>query len=192
MQEATPPTVDLPGEPAAGHATRATLWRLSPYLAMLALAVVAVGWTDLRPGASLAWWRVTAVVYALVAVHRVWTAGPQGRWRRVGTQLLHWGVFLVVMLLIENRYFGGEFNDVSKGLLLLVLLALATFMDGLYVDWRFCVVGVLLGAGGMFLAFLDEAAVAIAVLGLVAVAALFLIHSAVDRRRRRRAATIVA
>jgi hypothetical protein len=152
---------------------------------MLALAGIAVVWTDLNPAASLTMWRFTAIVYALVAVGRVWSSGGADRLRRSGIQVLHWGVFFALMLIIDAPYFSGVFNDNTKGLLLLVLLGLATFLDGLYVDWRFCIVGLLLGMGAVLLAFLDQAAGAILVACVAATVVLFLIHALVDRWRGR-------
>jgi hypothetical protein len=188
MQEATP-TVEPRGE-AAPHRWRHALMRLWPYLAMLVLAGIAVAWTDLNPAASLTMWRFTAVVYALIAVGRVWTSGGADRLRRSGVQLLHWGVFFALMLIIDLPYFSGVFNDNTKGLLLLILLGLATFLDGLYVDWRFCIVGLLLAMGAVLLAFLDQAAAAIVVACLAAMAVLLVIHSLVDRWRGRHPGTV--
>ena len=175
------PTNSIPAP--ADHGARRVALRLAPYAVMLLLAVIAVALTDLQPGTSITFWRICTLIYAAIALYRVWTAGPPARLRNTLIQLAHWGVVLVAMMLVDFHYFSGEFNDDNKGLMLLLLLALATFLDGLYIDWRFCVVGALLGLGATLLAFVDEAAVAISVAGLVALAVLVLIHLATERRR---------
>lgn len=176
------PTNTIPAP--ADHRMRRTALRLAPYGVMLVLAEIAVAWTDVRPDTSVTFWRLCGLVYAVIALYRVWSAGPPDRLRNTFVQLAHWGVFLVAMVLVDFHYFSGEFNDDNKGLMLLLLLALATFLDGLYIDWRFCVVGTLLGLGATLLAFVDEAAVAISLAGLGALVVLVLIHLATERHRR--------
>jgi hypothetical protein len=147
--------------------------KLAPYIVMIVVATVAVAWTDLRPPTSHLVWRAVAVLYAGIAVWRVWAqAGPR-RWRATGVQLLHWLVFLLAMFVIEVPVVFDALNDISRGILLLLLLALATFLDGLYVDWRFCLVGALLGIGVVVVAFFNQAATAIIIAGLVALAVLY-------------------
>jgi hypothetical protein len=147
--------------------------RLAPYIVMIVVATVAVAWTDLRPQSSHLVWRSVAVLYAAIAIWRVWALGGPNRWRSTGVQLLHWLVFLLAMFIVEVPVVFDALNDISKGILLLLLLGLATFLDGLYVDWRFCIIGALLGIGVVAVAFFNQAAVAITVAGLVALAVLF-------------------
>ena len=56
----------------------------------------------------------------------------------------------------------------------LVLLALAVFLDGVYVNWRFCIVGLVLAAGVLMVAWLDDWALGIFLVGLVIVALIVL------------------
>ena len=67
----------------------------------------------------------------------------------------------------------------------MTLLALATFLDGVYVDWRFCIVGAVVGCGVMLVAVVDDAALSLVLVGLVAVAALYLFAPPPLPRRRR-------
>jgi hypothetical protein len=147
--------------------------KLAPYIVMIVVATVAVAWTDLRPQTSHLVWRCVTVLYAAIAIWRVWAQGSADRWRASGVQLLHWLVFLLAMFIIEVPVVVDALNDISKGILLLLLLALATFLDGLYVDWRFCIVGALLGIGVVAVAFFNQAAIAIMVAGLIALAVLY-------------------
>jgi hypothetical protein len=147
--------------------------KLVPYAVMIVVATVAVAWTDLRPQSSPLVWRSVALLYTGIAIWRVWAKGGADRWRRTGIQLLHWLVFLLAMFIVEVPVVFDALNDISKGILLLLLLGLATFLDGLYVDWRFCIVGALLGAGVVAVAFFNQAAVAIMVAGLVALLVLY-------------------
>ena len=66
----------------------------------------------------------------------------------------------------------------------LVLLALAVFLDGVYVNWRFCIVGLVLAAGVLMVAWLDDWALGIFLVGLVIVALvlLYLLRHMIGRR----------
>jgi hypothetical protein len=55
----------------------------------------------------------------------------------------------------------------------LILLALVTFLDGAYIDWRFCIVGIVLAIGVILVAVIDDAALSIFIVGAVALAALY-------------------
>lgn len=164
-----------------GQGLAAALRHLWPYLLMLVLATVAVGWTDLRPQTSRGMWYLTTLVYAAIAIWRVWAEGGAGRLRETLRQVAHWAMFLGAMLLLDVPALASQFGDDARALLLLILLGLATLLDGLYVDWRFCVVGALLGVGAAVLAFFDQAAVAITVAFVGALAVLVAIQ-ALERR----------
>jgi hypothetical protein len=150
--------------------------KLVPYAVMIVVATVAVAWTDLRPQSSPLVWRSVALLYTGIAIWRVWAKGGADRWRGTGIQLLHWLVFLLAMFIVEVPVVFDALNDISKGILLLLLLGLATFLDGLYVDWRFCIVGALLGAGVVAVAFFNQAATAIIIAGLVALGVLYAVR----------------
>ena len=44
------------------------------------------------------------------------------------------------------------------------------FLDGLYVNWRFCVVGLVLAIGVVLVAWLDDASLGMFLVGLILVA----------------------
>jgi hypothetical protein len=161
---------------AKTHALQPVTRKLTPYIVMIVVATVAVAWTDLRPQTSHLVWRGVAVLYAAIAIWRVWAHDRINRWRATGVQLLHWLVFLLAMFIIEVPIVFDALNDISRGILLLLLLALATFLDGLYVDWRFCLVGALLGIGVVAVAFFNQAATAIIIAGLVALGVLYAVR----------------
>ena len=73
-------------------------------------------------------------------------------------QLAHWGAFLGAMLLLHSHFVTDLITGDPLGIVVLILLALATFLDGVYVDWRFCIVGVVLAVGVILVAVIDDAA----------------------------------
>jgi membrane protein implicated in regulation of membrane protease activity len=77
-------------------------------------------------------------------------------------------LLLVMRLLLVHEVQRLLDSDIA-GLLLLYLLALTTFLGGIYLDWRLCVVGIFLGLGAVAIAFLDEAALPMLALAVVIV-----------------------
>ena len=50
----------------------------------------------------------------------------------------------------------GRLNYENTGLVILLILALATFIDGIRLGWRFCMAGLFLGATAVIAAFIEE------------------------------------
>ena len=78
--------------------------------------------------------------------------------------------FLVAMVLMHSHFVTDLVTGDPLGIVMLILLALATFLDGIYVNWRFCVVGLVLAIGVVVVAWLDDWALGIFLIGLIVVA----------------------
>lgn len=149
-------------DPAPGH-WRETLRHLLALeeiilLATVALAVIGVAITEISPARSYQYWALMLVVFALCALalgglkaRREGSPLPGLLW----TQLLHWiatwaAVFSLFLILDAGRL---NYDNIS--LVTLVVLALATVLEGIRVDWRFSMVGVLLGIIAVTVAYVE-------------------------------------
>ena len=144
----------------------------APYIILLVLAVIGVAYTDLRPASSFFYWQALVPVFAVLCIIAQWPrVGPESRarLRLIWDQVLHWGSLLLVMRLLLVHEVQRLLDSDIAGLLLLYLLALTTFLGGIYLDWRLCVVGIFLGLGAVAIAFLDEAALPMLALAVVIV-----------------------
>ena len=77
--------------------------------------------------------------------------------RVILSQLFHWmglAAALWIMFLFSAQT--GRLNNADMGLVSLVLLALATFLVGVHGDWRFAIVGVVLGCIAMLVAVVEQ------------------------------------
>lgn len=170
--------VNTPSQPAASEPTERSLilqffLQQLPYVILILLAIVGMAYTDVSPQRSIWYWQALAPVYCLVCIASQWRqVGIGKRIRLVATQLLHWGVFLVTMRLVFLPVVQRNLDNTVTGLILLHLLALSTFLAGIYVDWRLAVVGVALALGLVAIAFFQQSAVYIVLLivGLVVTA----------------------
>ena len=153
--------------PAERGFLASSLIRNTPYIILLILALIGVAYTDFSPARSSLYWQVMVPLFALLCIIARWRRvepNTRSRLRMIWDQVLHWGALLLVMRLLFVPEVRNLLDSDITGMLLLYLVALTTFLGGIYLDWRLCIVGVFLGLGAIAIAFLDE--VALPMLGL--------------------------
>ena len=156
---------------AAPEPRSAGIWRrLGIYIFMVVWAVGGLAYTDLYPARSAPFWQLTTVLFAMIAIIHVFRTEAMGRTTLALKQLAHWGAFLAVMVLLHSHFVTDLVTGDDLGIVTLNLLALAVFIDGLYVNWRFCVVGLVLAIGVVLVAWLDDASLGMFLVGLILVA----------------------
>jgi len=144
----------------------------APYLFMLLLALIGVAYTSIKPAASLLYWQAMAPIFGAICIIMRWSqvgSEKHGRLLLIWTQVLHWGALLLIMRLLFVHDVQQLLNSDITGLVLLYLLALSTLQAGIYIDWRLCVLGVFLGAAPIAIAFLEDSALLLFILGFVIV-----------------------
>jgi len=115
---------------------------------LLVLSGIGIGVSDYSADKGLWYWLLMVPVFGLTSLFVGWSAARrhgQSPSRVIVTQVLHWiglAAALWLMFLLAET---GRINYADEGLVSLVLLALATFLVGVHTDWRFAVVGVVLG-----------------------------------------------
>lgn len=115
---------------------------------LMALSLVGIFITDFSTSDSAWYWLVMVPVFGATCLITEWRRARAAglSWSRLlWTQILHWGALLVAMYMVFEllgRVGGG--GRVNIGVVLVVMLALTTFQAGVYIGWRYCVVGVVL------------------------------------------------
>ena len=119
-------------------------------LTLIALSAIGIGITNFMPVKSFWFWASMVPVFGIVSVVMGWSKARrrgEGISRIIRVQLLHWIGLLAAVFLIFFLYDpAGRINDNDLALVMLLALALATFLAGVHFDWRFLIVGVILGA----------------------------------------------
>jgi hypothetical protein len=170
--------VEVSTDHAVGTAHPSLLRRVGIYAFMIAWAVVGLAYTDVVASHTIAFWLITTVLFAVIAIVHVFRSGKEHRTMLALKQLAHWGAFLAAMILLHSHLVVDLVAGDPSVIVVLILLALATFLDGIYVDWRFCVVGLVLASGSLIVAWLDDWALVLTLGGVVVVAvgALYLLR----------------
>jgi hypothetical protein len=109
--------------------------RQLPFLAILALAIAGVAYTNISQRPLVGYWEFLAVVMGLVCVITQWSEfeDKQARFRLMWTQALHWLAVLVTMNIMLLSGVQQLLPTLATSLVLLILLALGTFLAGVYL-----------------------------------------------------------
>ncbi|RFB76486.1 hypothetical protein [Methylovirgula sp. 4M-Z18] len=136
-----------------------------PYIAMLSAAVLGVGYVSFVSGPSPLIWEWIVPLFALACIAAGWRhTFASGHFMLILKQALHWSAVLVAMNLAYLPSVRSVANNATTGLMLMTILALATFLAGLHIAaWQICVVGLLLALAVPGVAWIEQSAVLITV-----------------------------
>jgi hypothetical protein len=150
------------------------LLRELPYLVVLAMTMIGVAYTSASRQPLVIYWEVLALTVGAVCVVTGWraTQGSDARIRVLWTQALHWGAFLGAMNIVLLPGVQRVLTSSATGLTLLMLLALGTFVAGIHLSVRICLLGLTMALSVPAIAWLKQSALflLLAVIAIVAVA----------------------
>ncbi len=108
------------------------LWQQLPYIVALVLAIAGVAYTNASHQPLLRYWEFLALAIGVVCVINKWPEidGKQARWRLIWTQALHWVAVLITMNIMLVYGVNQLLPNPATSLVLLMLLALGTFLAG--------------------------------------------------------------
>jgi hypothetical protein len=112
--------------------------------ALIGLSYIGIALTRVSPPASHLYWVVVIPVFGAISLLAQWplVRADRAKWSLLlRRQRFHW-IGLWVALQLAYRLLGaGLLNYESVGFVVFLLLAFAFFLQGVYVDWRFYIVG---------------------------------------------------
>ncbi|MGH8576577.1 MAG: hypothetical protein ACREXJ_06620 [Gammaproteobacteria bacterium] len=112
--------------------------------ALIGLSYIGIALTRVSPQASHLYWMVMIPVFGAISLLAQWqlVRAEPGKWSvLLRQQLFHWIGLWVAVHLTYMLLGVGLLNYESVGFVVLLLLAFAFFTQGVYVDWRFYIVG---------------------------------------------------
>jgi hypothetical protein len=122
---------------------------------MLVLSLVGVRITDYSPVDGYGYWMIMVFVFALLAITIAW---QQSRHRITDfkkilrEQSIHWFTSLLVVEGVFSLQKSEHLTQEDAGLVIMMILAQSTILDGLRVGWRFSLVGIFLGVSAIIAA----------------------------------------
>src|SRR5579863_1938342 len=149
-----------------------------PFSLVLILTLIGVAYTSFSKQPITGFWELLAPLIALVCVASGWknATDRQARIQLIGTQVLHWLAFLVVMNLLLLPSVQRDFSAQATGLAIFTLMALGTFTSGVHVlSWQVCLLGLVMALGIPAIAWIQNAAlISVLAIGVVVAIAIVL------------------
>ncbi|OQY13495.1 MAG: hypothetical protein B6I31_00990 [Desulfobacteraceae bacterium 4572_19] len=142
----------------------------SPYIILIILSLLGVGIISFSTQNSSWYWQIMIPIFGITCILTEWKRTKESNkslWGLVRTQFLHWGAFFLIMRLDFLSVVHANMNDIVTGMVMLMLLAFSTFIAGIYIGWRFCVVGLFLAGTVAVLAFLEKSTILLFMIMLI-------------------------
>ena len=155
--------------PAAPRASRGLSFWLAelPFALVLILTTLGVAYMSLTKQPLVAFWELLAPLLALVCIGSGWPSASDktARLILIGSQVLHWLAFIVVMNVLLLPSVQRNFTANSTAIAVFTLLALGTFTAGLQVfSWQVCSLGLVMALTVPALAWIENSALIVAVI----------------------------
>ena len=155
--------------PAPPSATRRlSFWiRELPFALVLILTTLGVAYTSFSKQPIVGFWELLAPLLALVCVGSGWPSANDktARLILIGSQVLHWLAFIVVINLLLLPSVQRNFTANSTAIAVFTLLALGTFTAGLQVySWQVCALGLAMALAVPAIAWIENSALIVAVI----------------------------
>ena len=145
-----------------------------PYLAVLALAIFGVAYSNFSGHPINGYWKFLAIAMGLLCIFVRWPNTPdrETRLRLVWTQVAHWVAVIVAMNLVLLQGFQQMMPVQAAGLVLMLLLGLGTFLAGIsLMSLRICFLGLAMALSIPAMTWLKQASLLLLLAG-VAIAGL--------------------
>ena len=143
---------------------------------LVVLAIVGIGITDFSPQLSHWYWLAMVLITGIVCIVIEWSRTRKkdlGIATILKNEALIWLSVLVAVNLVYFLLHSGRLDSENTGLVILLILALATFLAGLRLGWRLCILGVLLGGALVLATYLEEFLWIVLMVVLAAAAAVY-------------------
>lgn len=125
---------------------RYTEWTV---VVLMVLALIGVATTYFRPETSYRYWLVMVPVFGIACVSIEWSRARRDGQSGLGIirdQAFHWFGVLVAVYLVYLLLSAGLLDNSNAGLVIILTLALATYLAGVHLGWRIHLIGAFLGA----------------------------------------------
>ncbi len=132
---------------------------LTALLVAFILSVIGIGITEFRPLMSYRYWGAMTLILAVSGIVIGWARHQKlGRSAKeiLLTQVVHWCATFAAVAGIYVLLGSGRLNYENTGLVVLLTLALATFLDGYRVSWSFGALGVMMFITSLLGAYIEQ------------------------------------
>lgn len=142
------------------------------FMILVVAALIGVAMTNsTKAQAYIYWWVLIGVEAVIVTAWAIWLSRQNELKKPVNTviyeQAVLWGAALAAVFMVYRIMVLGQIDFNAAGLLMLLVLALVTFIDGALVSWKMFVVSLIFIITLLFASYVEKFLWAIVVLGLL-------------------------
>ncbi len=138
---------------------------------LILLSLVGVVISDYSPSEGYRYWMLMIVIFGFISVF----LGIVESKKQTGSlvkdilvvQVIHWLGAMLTVIAVFLLLQAEKLNSESTGMVILLILALATFIDGIRLGWRFCMAGIFLGTTSVISAFFQDFVTIVIFLALI-------------------------
>lgn len=143
--------------------------RLFAGIIMLLLGFIGLIVTRVYPDTSWIYWSVLSFVYAIICI---WLSLFLSRWKTnehhtIWRETLHWNATLATVYILILQVNHGVIGNFEGGITIMIALALATFLAGIYIDGTFMLVGFVIGLFTLVITLIQSFFIVIAIIIVV-------------------------
>lgn len=146
------------------------------FIVLVILSLLGISITDFSPHDGYGYWIMMVFVFAGLSIFVSWLqskANEDDIGAIVKSQAMHWLHTLIVVgaAFLLNK--SGQLTDTGASLVILLILALTTMLDGYRIGWQFSLLGFFLTGCAIVVAYVEHFIWASSGLGLLVVAGTF-------------------
>ena len=128
-------------------------------IVLIILSVSGVSLTNFSSTDGWWYWMAMIFVFAIAAMVTGAIEAKKGTHfvkHLLATQTIHWLGAMATMVAAFSFLHAEVMDEQATGLVILLILALATFLDGMRIGWRFSMIGVFLGMTAVIIAYIKD------------------------------------
>lgn len=147
------------------------------FILLVILSLLGIVITDFNQDDGYAYWTIMVVVFGMLSIFVSWLQAKTSDndfGEIVKEQGRHWLHTLIVVGAASLIIKSGHLSEISASLVILLILGLATMLDGMRIGWEFTLVGFFLVICATIVAYVEQFIFACVGLGLLIVAGTFL------------------
>lgn len=148
----------MPAEPSSLQRRHSRLEK-AIFVLLVLLSLFGIVVTDFSQADGYGYWALMVIVFGVLSMGVSWRQAKisdSDFGEIVKEQARHWAYTLIVgaaaFLIIKS----GHLSDIGASLLILLILALATMLDGVRTGWQFTLVGSFLAACAIIIAYVEQ------------------------------------
>jgi hypothetical protein len=161
-----PPYAEVSIEPPASR-KGSFLRRKLPYIGVLVLALIGVGYTSMAQQPISFLWEALAIVVGVLCITTAWPAIPDraDRLKLIWKQMAHWAAILFAMNMVLLTGVQRMMTGPGTGLVILLLFAVGTFLAGLNTSLQIAFLGFAMALAVPAISWLKQTALLLFLLG---------------------------